>query len=506
MAGIMNLFSEGLKYLAEGNQAFLLQRFNEINAQLGESERTREMQEKEIYYLGLQHERKRIGWDGRELPRRESRYSMYENPTFLNPISGISWVYRKPWISYNLCHAIVSRFTAMLFGASSRPLIKVQGVEPVELINEVWKQSLWWQKWRLARDYGGALGTVVVGVRLFEGQPRIDVLKGYWCNPIWKDGDRDTRELERLEILFKRPIAGTKPVKEEWYLRIIDGAVDIVATSPINPDKKQKWEIQSAVEHNLGFVPYVWVQNDDILGSEDGLADCEGVYDLLDAIDALLSDAFQAIHYNADPTLIIKSIRDLSGINTGSTVALQLGLDEDAKFLELEGSGAKMAIDLAVQLRDAVLQTTRCLLQDVNPSGRTATEVQKLAESMYQRVDEFRDTYGEAIARVAEYLFRLIAKAQGALKSPLDQLKVDIDKLRIEVDWPPHIAPTTQEKQQSLAIITGAKAAGLISEETAIRKAAHILDIENVDKEIEALNQKKEEYPLPLDKQALGNE
>jgi hypothetical protein len=157
-----------------------------------------------------------------------------------------------------------------------------------------------------------------------------------------------------------------------------------------------------------------------------------------------------------------------------------------------------------MQLRDAVLQTTRCLLQDVNPSGRTATEVLKLAESMYQRVDELRDTYGEAMAKVAEYLFRLIAKAQGALKPPLDELKVDIDKLHVEIDWPPHIAPTTQEKQQALAIITGAKAAGLISEETAIRKAAHMLDIDDVEKEVQALKDEKEKYPLPLDKEALS--
>jgi hypothetical protein len=503
MANIVSMISESLKTLAEGSQAFLLQRFKEINKQLSDSERVREMVERELYYLGLQHERKRYGWDGRELAKRGERVSMYEHPTPLAPIGGISWVYRKPWVSYNLCHAIVSRFTALLFGASSRPLVKGWGVEPVELLNEVWKQCAWWQKWRLARDYGGALGTVVVGVRLFEGQPRLDVFKGYWCNPVWKDGDRDTKELERLEVLFKRPIAGTNLPKEEWYLRVIDADADIVATAPVKGDgSAPTWQVQSAVEHQLGFVPYVWVQNDDILGSDDGLADCEGVYDTLDAIDALLSDAFQAVHYNADPTLILKTIREYSNVNTGSTVALQLGPDEDARFLELEGSGAKAAVELAMQLRDAVLQTTRCLLQDVNPSGRTATEVLKLAESMYQRVDELRDTYGEAMARVGQYLLMLIAKAQGALRPPLDELKVDIDRLRVEIDWPPHIAPTTQEKQQALAIITGAKAAGLISEETAIRKAAHMLDIDDVEKEVQALKEEKEKYPLPLDREA----
>jgi hypothetical protein len=356
----------------------------------------------------------------------------------------------------------------------------------------------WWRGWSSARDYGGSQGSVVPGVKLRKGRPLLDVLNAKWCTPQWTDGDPESEELDSLEVLYKRPFGRYEQQRDgpvwkeglEWYRRIITRDEDVAMVAPVE-QKGAAWTLLGEpVAHGLGFVPYVWVRNSVVLGDPlDGKPDCDQQWDNLDAIDALLSQAFRGTHYNADPTLVVKSKRPTATVRTGSSTAITLDPGDDASLLELAGSGGEAAAKRAIELRDAVLENTHCVLTIEPSGGRTATEVERLQSAMLDRADELRAQYGDAMERLAEMFIRLCRKVGfEALAGPMVGLTPPADD-DVTVEWPPHVQMGPEQKQAVITMHGAAIAAGLESRETAIRQCATVLGIPDVDAEIAAIRQ-----------------
>jgi len=478
--------------------------FFDVNRAVGESERFRELDLYEAYYWGAQHDVKTVLWDGRSYIRPVDRGHAYRGG-----YGGIKldnpppWYMRRPYTRYQLCRAVVDRFTGLLCGEKKTPTLRAVDEKGQEWIDHALKATGWWRKWALARTYGGAMGTVVVGVKLRQGRPVVEVLNAKWCTPRWKDDDPETGELASLEVLYKHPVSqwldlpgGRREWKtrEQWYRRLIDTSVDVALTAPISTsggliEWTQKGE---AVTHDLGFVPFVWVKNIESLADDDGAPDCDQQWDNLDAIDALLTDAFQGTHYNADPTLVMKTMRDATRVKTGSSSTITLDPNEDAFLLELAGTGGEVAEKRALALRDIVLQTTRCVLdQSTGGVARTATETLKLNEAMYQRADEFRAQYGDAMERVFEMMLTICRKAGQTLLVP--STLADVSKVPmpaeddIEVEWPPYVEMDPQTQTQEILKWVAARGARLCTQETAVRGAAHALGVGDVKKELDDL-------------------
>lgn len=487
-----------------GNPRFrqIAQWFDE-QAPYATTERTRRLDRYERYYWGLQYEDRSVAWDGRTYVRPEERLAITHPGNVLS--SPPPWYFRRPFVRRGLCRAIVDRFTDLLFGEDRLPRIQPVSGEGQAWIDAAIKMSRWWERWSLARTLGGAVGSVVVAVKLRSGRPVVEVINSKWCRPMWKNDDPDTRELAALEVRYERAMEGYESTRSawgvetrrwsewrEWYRRIITDEVDVVMTArlPNTGTGRLEWVVKESIEHGLGFVPAVWVTNTEISGGVDGAPDCDGLWDDLDALDALYSDAFVATHYNADPTLVIRSRREADQVALGSQTALLLWPEESAELLELRGSGGAAALEQAKALEKAILEDAACVLTPDMETGPTATHVLRREGQMIARADQLRRQYGAAMEVLFEYLLRVCRAAGQGLDDALlrEPMPPDDD---VTVVWPRYVQPTAQEEELHVRKVAQARAAGLMSRATAIRAIARYVGIDDPEAEIEAIEREE---------------
>ncbi len=463
------------------------------------TQRERELDRYERYYWGLQYDDRTVAWDGRQWISPDQRRGLAHPGGVL--ASPPPWYYRRPFIRRQLCRAIVDRFTDLLFGEDRLPSIEPASNDGHEWIHLALKISRWWERWSLIRTLGGAMGSVVAAVKLRNGTPVVEVINAKWCRPLWHHDDPDTRRLAALEVRYVRPVQALEEVRtssglarrwverREWYRRLITPEADVVMTAPLPQGSAAtplQWRILDAVEHGLGFVPARWITNTEVVAGLDGAPDCDGLWDALEALDALYSDAFVATHYSADPTLVVKTLRQADQIQTGSQMALVLHPDESAELLELRGSGGAAALEQARALEKAILEDAHCVLTPETDAGPTATAVIRREAQMLARADQLRRQYGAAMEELFEDLLRLCRAARDGLDARLRAVPMpSFDD--VTVVWPRYVQPSPQDEELHVRKVGQARAAGLVSRETALKAIARFIGVTNPEEELERL-------------------
>jgi len=483
--------------------------FYDDNREFGEGERFREIDRAEAYYQGVQHGRKTTSWDGRTYLSPDQREAFYaadyaENPKDPAP----PWILRRPFIQRKITARVVDRFSGLLFGESRTPNIETTGGE--DWMAAFLKSTNFWNRARKIRTVGGAAGTVVPLFSVRNAKPVIDVFSGKYCYPRWKDDDSANGALESLEILVKRPFGRYEMVQKpgereatlqwitgwEWYRRIVDKYADIALTTDISKkldgyDQRVPliWQVRSEIQHGLGEVPAVWITNTDTDFGVDGAPDMDGMWDNLDAIDALWSDAFQATHYNAEPTPIISDAQGApSKIGMGSGKAIWLSEQGKAMLLELQGTGGEAAAKRALELEDKTLEDVRCVLDvDRSADPKTATAIKARMDAMYGRADELREQYGDPLEKLLEIAIRTCRKVETDLKISVVNGASQMPGDDVTLGWAPLRTSTPEEKKIQVDTYSVAKEAGLMSRETAVEKTAPILGIEDAKEELKRI-------------------
>jgi hypothetical protein len=369
----------------------------------------------------------------------------------------------------------------------------------------------------LARTYGGAMGSVGLGFKFVEGEPIVEVHDPRWCTPAFTD--RHTGAVKSIEKRYqfvdhvRAPDTGEWEEVWYWYRRVIDDQTDTVWDRVLCEDGiEPKWNRLPNVEvkHNLGFCPVVWLQNQPMEDSIDGDSDCHGVYDLIETIDALYAQANRGTIANADPTLKIISDAEFDNVSKGSTNALQVEKGGDVAYMEITGTGAKAAVELAEHLEEKALITARCFL-DTNTGGpsRTASEVDHNYSNMIEQADVLREQYGE---RGVKRLLVMVLKAAHKLGTRRSEVLPDgtsaivrsvikLPKRRvmnettgettfvqrelgageeIDLQWPSYFTPSFEAILQAVQASGLAKQYGLIDEEKATQFIAEYFKITNV--------------------------
>ena len=262
------------------------------NSRLGLSERQRDLNRAWAAYHCEQYEARLVGWDGQELPD-----SLHEEQIAASGIVGnlmhvdrqkepLPLRFRRPSTPYGLVPTIVDRFTGMLFSEKRHPVLRVPGMPDVEsLLVALAEASRFWPTMMLARTFGGAMGTLILGAKLVGGRPRIELHDPRWCEPVFDDPEVfGVASMEKRYFYPKEvrdPKTGRFVVLHYWYRRIIDTVRDVVFKPVEVTDREPSWEVESVVEHGLGFCPVVWAQNLPMPDSLDGVPDCPRfVYDL----------------------------------------------------------------------------------------------------------------------------------------------------------------------------------------------------------------------------------
>ena len=370
---------------------------------LGMSPRQQRLNHLFSWYRCTHYEARKFDWNGKEV-LDPIEHEVVATSGFLPPgfeaADNLPLQFRKPSAPYGLIKVIVDRFTAMLFSERQHPYVYVDDdpdtndyLGAMILVGRLWPAML------VARQYGGATGSVCLSFQFIDGKPTIDVHDPRWVNPDFKD--RDHHELRGIEIRYmypkdeRDPTTGRFATNWYWYRRAVDERSDtLYVASPVGDGQEPGWTVERKIDHGFGFCPAVWVQNLPVIDDIDGDPDCQGIYDMVEVLDLLVAQANRAIVSTCDPTVIISSDAEMGEVKKGLDNAIKLP-NGSASYMEISGTGPESALGLSDRLRKLALEVAQCVLEPPNMSVRSATEIERLYSTMIAKADLLREQYGQ---------------------------------------------------------------------------------------------------------------
>lgn len=445
--------------------------------------------------------------------------------------------FRKPTAPYALVRVIVNRFTGLLFSERNHPEMRVPGdVQTEDFLQAVIKEGRLWPQMIQARTYGGGMGSVAVGFQFVAGKPTFEVHDPRWCRPDFAD-----RATLRLRSIEKRYMTPKEELNEEtgiyetvwyWYRRIITENEDIVFLEvPVGDGQEPPWipDPEKTVVHGLGFCPVVWIQNLPVQDDLDGDPDCIGTYDMVEAMDALVAQANRGTLANCDPTLVLSTDAEMGEVQKGSDNAIKLPADGSGNYLEISGSGPKLAMEQAKEYRGMILEVAQCVLEHPEVVNRTATEIGAMYSSMLDKADVLREQYGEkGIKLLGEMILRAAAQLiagrvdeEGntirgeiilppkAVKKPdgtvvYEERTLGEGVANVEVQWPKYFDPTLTDTELATRAAIAARAGGLIDRAHAVNFVAEHYRVKDVPSMLQTIDQEREQEQEALAAQSLG--
>ena len=404
-----------------------LEQFYARNASLGDSPRQRRMAWYESFFRCSEYESCGYDFNGRSLAKGASSGSTLSSAGM--PEGYVDWAekgadsvpyqLRKPTAPSRLVRTVVSRFTGSLFSEHKRPSIRWVGDPDTEdYLEGIVQAGQLWSVMEEVRNFGGAQGTGVIGFGFRGGVPVFESFDAKYCLPTWEDRSRQL--LRALDVTYRYPVEERTRKGWRtfwyWYRRRIDTTHDTVY-EPIEvrpgviPGSPQyPWVPANWTRHDFGEVPLEWIQNTRCSDGIDGDPDCEGQYDAIREMDTERSLAGEGIKPNCDPTLYVATEKQLQSVKKGSRNALHIAPGDTAGYLEMTGSGSVVARENAEALKSSILEAVACVIETGAASATTATEIRHRYRAMFDRVDVFRQQYGEGVRRLLEKVERAARK------------------------------------------------------------------------------------------------
>lgn len=441
--------------------------------------------------------------------------------------------FRKPSAPFYLARVIVKRFTSLLFSQRRHPRPNCDDPVTEDWLVGFAEATRLWAQMSIARNYGGAMGSVGLGFKIIDSKPLVEVHDPRWCHV--KFSDREELVVSEFEKRYQfpeevyDPITGDRIQMWFWYRRVINDATDTVWPKvAVQDDEEPIWEnFQSEeVTHNFGFCPIVWVQNMPVADAVDGDPDCLGIFDTIEKVDHLWSQAARGTIANCDPTLRIASDAEFPSIQKGSGKALQVEKGGEIGYLELDGTASEAATKLAEKLEDRAALVARCELRtNFDGPAKTEEEVEKNYSNMIEQADELREQYGErGVKRLMEMVLRAArgvdrtyidwdsnpevpTLTRSKIKLPKKRVQDDLGKVtwverelgngeQIELTWPAYFTPSMESIMAAVTAAGSAKQYSMIAPETATKFIAEHFQIEDVKGEVEKAKTAQQEVEL----------
>ncbi len=497
-------------------------------ARMGMSPRQLELNRRWSYYCCAQYDARVTDWDGTPrvdpVEREAIASAAFLPPGFYDAggqLNDMPLQFRRPTAPYNLGRVIVDRFTGLLFSERRHPKLAAIGDPDTEdYVNALAEECRLWMTMVIARGYGGATGTAVVGFMFLDGKPTLEIHDPRWTLPRWKDRDRLVIAAIEKRYQFPKEVKNVETGEWEtvwfWYRRIIDDTLDIVYEPvEVGDGEEPEWKRQTLVEHNLGFCPVVWIQNLPVLDDIDGEPDILGIYDNIETIDKLLAQAVRGTIANCDPTPVMEGIENTevpSQIRKGSGNLIKLPKGT-FRYAEITGEGPKAALELADKQRAFALEVAQCVLDHPDMAGRrTATEIERIYSSMLSKADILREQYGQrGVLALVRMMVAAIRQREGRATRDGDQIvreaiflppRVDDDgKLKprklgksgaqLTLAWPGYFEPSVEDAQQATQAANTAKIGQLIDEDHASKFVATYFNVEDVPAMLAKMKQAK---------------
>lgn len=498
------------------------------------SERYRELDRRQSYYDCTQHDRKRFDFDGRVISPGGHRAA---NPMIsAEKMPGIVPMgIRRPSAPYRLGKAIIDAYTNIVFGEDRFPEIRVAGdVDAQDWNQELSKAADLPSRMILARNWGGACGSVGLSWAIVDGDPVVRVHNTKSCRVVaWKNQDNFVPLVVEEVRLFYRdepdPENGNRVMRiYYWWRRTWNPDQDIVYKEiRARSGEAPVWEIDvdKTDNHGDGECRFTWIQNRPG-ETEDGTSDLEGVWEQCDQLDIIYSVLAKGGIRNLDPTLILSMDAGqikVMGMRKGSDNAIITGKDGDAKYLEIAGTSVTAGLALFESLRKSTLETAQCVVPDpadIAAQGVSSVAIKVIYSPMLANAALLRTAYGRGMRRVLDGLSNYSRKvvgqpiviqnpdgtsSQGQLTINLPPRAVeepDVDEMGMptsamstklvprspgvagqsDLNWPPWFPPTPDDQSKlstTLTAATGGKA--YVSAQTAAEVFARSLGVDPQD-------------------------
>lgn len=510
--------------------------------------RQKELNNLWAYFRVAEHDGKSVGWDGRPVMSMQDRETISRSkfvPPGYEMVDDIPKHCRKPIAPLGIVRNVVMRFTGLLFSNRRQPRVAVPGDDKTEdYLNALLEDGQFWSAMIQARNYGGATGSACVGYKFVGGRPLFEALDPRWVTPEFEGRGY----VDPVKLTVQYTYSKEEWVDERWktnwywYRRVIDRESDTVWVPVRCREKEPAWDfIQSnRVVHNLGFVPYEWIQNFKVDDEIDGDPDCAGCYEMINAVDELLSEVYSGTVLNLDPTFIINpgdGGGSISQIKKGSDNAIKLGNGGDAHYMELSGSGSTIGITVMEKLEERIYRQAQCVPDSVlfqNAGEKTATEIERIFSSMFEKADALREQYGPVITRIGQKLL-VTVRAYTAMQevpgedgqmryfrgrvyvSPKVIQQADGDTVEIprqigkgtvcRIRWPQYQRPSITDQNTYAQIMSTILTSDpkLMTQRTAIKLLAPVLDYDPMQ-ELHALKREEEQAAMQAESESAEGE
>lgn len=405
---------------------------------------------------------------------------------------------RRPSVIYNIPKIIVDESTSMLFGESHFPVLRGEEQEHTDFFDQLVKKTHLRSK-MLSAAKKGALGSVCVLIKVLKGKLFVDVLGTQHLTPIfdWEDpckliGLQEKRKVSGATLIAR----GYEGIKEDdkgqmYYVVREWGEQEEIYYDPYKCEKDQdkkfkpSQDMERSTEHNFGFVPAIWIKNNEDDEHIDGQCTFSSVIDNGIEIDYQLSQLGRLLRYNSDPTLVIKDPSQLSDQQIIKGMGpITLGEHGDAWLLEMTSGSTTAVIEYVRALREMALEVVRG--NRANPDKLSAIHsgkaLQMLNAKLITLVEDLRLAYGEnGLKRVICMMIEIIKGGEFELAVGTSMPEFGDDPMEdITLEWPEWYPPTPQDDVQESQALQTYVTTGILSKEGALKVIAdkyHVLDI-----------------------------
>ena len=408
---------------------------------------------------------------------------------------------RRPSVRYPLCRLLVEDSVSMLFSGDHLPTVTCSDEPTQTALLQIAKDCNLSQTLIEAATIG-SVGSVVLYLRVLESVVYVDAMPTEYLTPTWNPKAPD----QLLKVTEKRKVKG-KDLRESgyvindddlntayWFRREWDDVADtwfdpvVVVPEDAKPTTPSV-DPKRTTQHDLGFVPMVWIKNLPGGDQNDGLPTfTPEMVDVQIEIEYLLSQGGRGLKYSADPLLLIK---EPAGTDSGDIVrsasnALIVAKDGDAKLVEISGSAATAIMEWVRFLRELALEGAhgnRASAEKLS-AAQSGKAMELMNQALIWLTDKLRVAYGE-IGLLN--LYGLIVKASHKIKllnrdgSKIAPMSL-IDPLGLR--WPDWYAPTSKDRQEVATTLRILVDAGIMSREKAVETIASLYDIEDTKAEL----------------------
>ncbi|HLP66358.1 MAG TPA: hypothetical protein VK181_02440 [Rhizobium sp.] len=331
--------------------------------------------------------------------------------------------------------------------------------------------------------------------------------------PVFDDAD------ELLGLVVRYLATDPSTGRAAWWRMTLDAKQEVwekaeaALGSTIPPT--ENWQRVSANDHGFGFVPAVWVRHlDRQHGDPEGLSLLDDLDELLREVDYARSRQNRSLTYTADPQMVIQ---DTEPSKTKDTLVkspagtIVLGKDGKAYFVEINGKGIELQAEFAKDLRREVLELARVVINDPEHLDGTAMSgfaLRILFEPQIKLCDRLKQDWEPAIVELTNKILLggKAALAKGAIRIPgfaeaVSRIAAPAEETEtksvahpwlnggarewpipayvsgavpVSLSWGAYFDASPGEEQTVMATAAAGSAAGIISEEAAVRMASRI--------------------------------